>query len=80
MAWYIWIPLAVFGAASVYCFMRSYRHLRPEVEGQAHRLALRGPLMRQNLFDDRGSRLRLLGWMWACLAMAALIAAGLVDK
>jgi hypothetical protein len=56
-----YVPFTVFGAASVYCFMRSYRYLRPEVESQAHRLALRGPLMRQNL-------------------MAALIAAGLIDR
>jgi hypothetical protein len=78
MPWYIWIPLVGFGLLSVLCFLRSYRHIRPELQRQAHRLTLRGPLIRQNLFTDRGWQLRLLGWVWACCAMGVLILWGLI--
>jgi hypothetical protein len=74
MPWYVWLPFAGFGLACVLCFLSAYRHLRPEVKPLAGRLTLRGPLIRQNLFTDRGSQLRLFGWMFACCAMAVLVA------
>jgi len=79
MPWYVWLPFAGFGLACVICFARSYRHLRPDVEHQAARLTLRGPLIRQNLFTDRGSQLRLFGWIFACCAMGVLVAWGLIE-
>jgi hypothetical protein len=80
MPWYVWVPFAAFGSACVLSFARSYRHIRPEMEKEAHRSVLRGPLMRQNLFTDRGSQLRLFGWLWACCAMGVLIVWGLVER
>lgn len=80
MPWYVWVPFASLGALSIYCFARSYRHLRPDAQGKADRLVLRGPLIRQNLFTDRGSQLRLWGWVWACCAMGVLIVWGLIEN
>jgi hypothetical protein len=79
MPWYFWLPFAGFGLASLLCFLRSYQHLRPEMKPQAARLTLRAPLIRQKLFTDRGSQLRLFGWLFACCAMGVLVARGLFE-
>jgi hypothetical protein len=75
MPWFIWIPFAAFGLASLVCFAQSYRHLQPGME----RRALQGPLIPQRLFTQRGSHLRLLGWIWGGCAVAVLVAWGLVQ-
>jgi hypothetical protein len=80
MPWYIWLPFAIFGLASLACFASSYRHLRPDMQRRAHRLTLRGALIPQGLFPDRGSQLRALGWIWASCAMAVLVVWGLVQS
>jgi hypothetical protein len=80
MPWYIWIPFAGLGVLSVACFARSYAHIRPELQGQAHRLTLRGSLIPQSLFTDRGSQLRVLGWIWACCAIGVVIVWGLIEN
>ena len=80
MPWYIWIPFATLGILSVGCFARSYAHIRPELQGQARRLTLRGSLIRRNLFTERGSQLRVLGWVWAGCAMGVLIVWGLIEN
>ena len=78
MSWYAWLPFAAFGVASVWCFASSYRHLRPELGRRAGRLALRGALVPQNLFTERGWRLRRLGGIWACCALGVLLMAALL--
>jgi hypothetical protein len=80
MPWYVWLTLAGFGLASIICFVRSYRHLRPDAKRQAVRLTLRGPLIRQNLFTGRGFQLRLFGWILACCAMGVLVVWGLIEE
>jgi hypothetical protein len=78
MPWYFWVPFVAFGLLCIVCLGNSYRHLRPEVKDAAHRLALRGPLSRQNLFTHQGWRWRLFGWLWAGCAMAVLILWGVI--
>jgi hypothetical protein len=80
MPWYVWLPFAGFGFVCVLCFVRSYWHLRPGVEPLAGRLTLRGPLIRQNLFTNRGSQLRLFGWIFACCAMGILVVWGVIEE
>lgn len=77
MPWYLWLQFAGSGLASVGCFAMAYAHLRPEARAAGSRLALRGALTRQDIFTPRGWRFRLLGWVFAGIALLALVEAGL---
>jgi hypothetical protein len=80
MSW-VALPLLVvlWGLAS-FCFLRSYRHLRPGTDAVRRRLILRGPLARQDFFTSEGWALRLRGWLFAGLAILVLLAWGLWER
>lgn len=80
MPWFIWIPLVALGLLCVGCFARSYAHLRADASREAQRSVLDGPLIPQRIFTEKGSRLRLWGWAWACCAMGVLILWGLIAE
>jgi hypothetical protein len=80
MPWFLWVPFAASGIASVTCFTLAYAHLTPEARAAGSRLSLRGALTRQDIFTPAGWRLRMFGWIFAGLALLVLVGAGLHER
>jgi hypothetical protein len=80
MSWLALLLFGAFGGLACFCFLRSYRYLRPGTDAVRRRLILRGPLTRQDLFTTEGWVLRLRGWLFAGLALLVLLVWGLWER
>ena len=80
MSWLFWLSFGGFGIASLACFARAYAHLTDEARSPGSRLPMRGSLIRQNIFTERGWRLRIFGWAFAGLALLVLVIAGIAER
>jgi hypothetical protein len=54
----------ILGCLAGFCFLWSYRHLRPGSDAVRRRAILQGSLSRQDLFTQEGWAWRLRGWIF----------------